>query len=104
MRSDKVISEDVLLRAKNLKLKKERITIAVNSLSVIIICGVLFMVSLGMPQENIVTKVHTESAYASLVYMGDQTGGYVLVGIGAFILGVIITLLCLHLKNKNGGK
>lgn len=40
--------------------------------------------------------------YASLLIFSEY-GGYVLAGVIAFVLGVIVTLLCIRFKNKNRG-
>ena len=37
--------------------------------------------------------------YGSIVFHNDA-GIYILIGLGAFILGTAVTLLCLHIKQK----
>ena len=43
------------------------------------------------------------SVYGSYL-LSEEGGGYVLTGVIAFILGIVFTLFCLHLRNKRQDK
>lgn len=67
------------------------------------ICSALLAVlALGitvMPEKLSVTSAG--SVYGSFL-LSREAGGYVLIGLIAFVLGVAVTLLCLHYrKNQN---
>lgn len=40
------------------------------------------------------------SVYGSFL-LSDEAGGYVLVGVAAFVLGIVFTFLCLRLRKTN---
>ena len=68
------------------------------------ICSVLLAVLvLGitvMPGKNAVTSAG--SVYGSFL-LSREAGGYVLIALIAFVLGVAVTLLCLHYRKKQDG-
>ncbi len=69
-------------------------------------CAVFCILIIGViVQVRLDTNLYVmeESPHASLVYAGSGTGGYVLVGILALVLGVVITMVCLYTTEKNRG-
>lgn len=69
--------------------------------STIAICCILFMGVATHMYGNGTIYVVEESPYASLVFAGSSAGGYVLVGILALVLGVVITMVCLYTTQKS---
>lgn len=43
----------------------------------------------------------TTAGYEGASLVADSSGGYVLAAVAAFMVGVIVTVICLRLKEKN---
>ena len=62
------------------------------------ICAILFLTAvLHLPEVSQTEHTSAAYGYGSLI-LGTSFLGYVAVGFLAFVLGILITLLCLHLR------
>ena len=53
---------------------------------------------------NTVNTTGTAHLYSGSMMLSENAGGYVLAAIIAFMVGVVITVICLHLKNNQKRK
>ena len=90
--------EKLHTRARELRRKRERRRITgLGSLSAVL--TVLLVVCLARVNEHAVSLMSEQMTGSSL--LGESTGGYVLAGIVAFFLGVIVTSVIIqHRKGK----
>ena len=85
-------SERVAWRRK--RRSGQRLTGICSALLAVLVLGITVM-----PEKLAVTSAG--SVYGSFL-LSREAGGYVLIGLIAFVLGVAVTLLCLHYrKNQN---
>lgn len=86
-------SERVTLRRK--RRSCQRLTGICSALLAVLVLSITVM-----PEKLAVTSAG--SVYGSFL-LSREAGGYVLIGLIAFVLGVSVTLLCLHCRKKHDG-
>ena len=90
-------------RARHLRSRRSaRRAVTVGSLAVAARLALIVVVSFSLPQMPREVALSPQSSYGSLLLRGPASG-YVLIGVLAFLLGVCVTLLCLHLRNRSRG-
>ncbi len=103
MLSNALLVQEVLHRGEMRQFKKSVILKSAWMSTLFACLMVALLVYLDIPSltpENTMAY----SPYGTLVFAGSAMGGYVLVGILAMTLGVIVTLLCLKLAEKKREK
>ena len=88
--------KQVLDRRNQLKRKRERRRLALCSLSV---CVLLVVLTLSVTSTPLVTQSGGNEAAMGSFLLEAQTGGIIAAVVLAFLLGVLITLLCIR-KNR----
>ncbi|MBR3635054.1 MAG: hypothetical protein IKN47_02565 [Lachnospiraceae bacterium] len=97
--SDEDALKEVLKRKKTVTRKRNaKASAYLAGVSAILFAALVSVISL-FPQGSSVSG-STASVYGSFL-LGRQAGGYVLVSVIAFILGVTVTLVCIRYKNTN---
>jgi len=86
------------LRAEKIQKKKDAIWMAVSSISSVLI--LVFLIGFVSLTDG---SLHTvgEAGFSGNSMLADSAGGYVLVGVIAFIVAVVFTLACLKIKDKD---
>ncbi len=88
----------IMDRAKVIKSKHDiKVTIAVEAVSSALCLMVLAAVAILLPGFNTGSNVATQVQYGSLILRASYIG-YVVIGALAFILGILITLLCTQVR------
>ncbi len=86
-------------RAKELKRKKDRAVMIVYSAACIVLfCGLIGLIRYYNGQSAGVTG----DMYTASSLIAENVGGYVLVAVFAFSVGVIFTVLCVKWRGRNG--
>lgn len=96
--TDEALSE-IMLRSEQVKAKKERRKAQIRT-GVIGILSLVLLIGGGMLSDK-VAMTSEGSVYGSFL-LSQQNGGYVLVALVAFVIGIVVTLLCLRNKRKQG--
>ena len=100
MRSDKEIAQEALRRSKMVKARRAR---ALNRLKACVMIAISLSVILYIiyaPGVSGGTDQGAGQAAVSMAY-GGSAGGYILVGVLCFALGVAVTLLSRRWLKKN---
>ncbi len=98
MRSSDVQFAEIMNRSKAVKeqrLLKKKITI--DGIVIALLVVLLVVVSRTIPMLKDTTTEVAEQHYGSL-YLVTPNLGYVMIGLVAFVLGICVTILCMHLK------
>ncbi|MEG0570118.1 MAG: hypothetical protein RR497_00555 [Oscillospiraceae bacterium] len=90
--------QQVIMRTEKMKKHKERLFTA-NLLSASFVLTSCLVLMFSLINFEFQSNVTVSNLYGA-VLLYENAGGYVLAGIIAFILGIVITVLCLHSKNK----
>ena len=99
MRSIEDQMSEIFRRSDTLKDKKKANSIMVGYVVSIAACFALIVIAVIMISGmNTESSVSSESRYGSLIITAPYIG-YVIVGLLAFILGILITLLCKKLAD-----
>lgn len=104
MKTKDVLSK-VLDRADEIKIKKQNKKkkiqqISLVSLSLVLIISLSFLMPSFLSDINITPNNPNMGTYFS----NSQYLGYIIVGMIAFVLGVVITLICYKIRNDNERK
>ena len=100
MRSEEQLNE-ILKRSDRLKRKRasaKKILSYCSGIAACVICIILTAIYVPAVTEG--TGSFSEMRYGSLI-LSTGNMGYVIIAFLAFILGVLITLFCVHLKELN---
>ncbi len=104
MMENKDIVSEVLKRADKIKEEKARkralmirITTAAASLLLIL------SVSAFMPMiiDSVSSNNPTNYIHMGTIFSSSSALGYIVMGIGSFLLGIVVTLICYRVKDKN---
>lgn len=87
------------LRAEKIQKKKDAIWMAVSGISSVLI--LVFLIGFVSLTDGSLHAVG-EAGFSGNSMLADSAGGYVLVGVIAFIVAVVFTLACLKMKDKGG--
>ncbi len=89
--------QEVLRRRDLLAAKKQNRTVHALSAAALTLTAflIIFIVQIGIPGKNGMES----SVYGSFL-LSAETGGYVLTCVIAFVLGVIVTVLCLKRRGN----
>lgn len=87
------------LRAEKIQKKKDAIGMAVSGISSVLI--LVFLIGFVSLTDGSLHAV-SEAGFSGNSMLADSAGGYVLVGVIAFIVAVVFTLACLKIKDKGG--
>ena len=87
------------LRAEKIQKKKDVIGMAVSGISSVLI--LVFLIGFISLADGSLHAVG-EAGFSGNSMLADSAGGYVLVGVIAFIVAVVFTLACLKIKDKGG--
>ena len=87
----------IMHRSEQIRVRKERRSCRIFSIATGAMCAALVFVIAVLPKMG--TETSGESVYGSLL-LTREAGGYVLAAVIAFVMGVIVTLLCLYLKKR----
>lgn len=82
------------VRAKQQRTER-RVRSCLTTMSLLLLAGVTALVR-SMQTPGVSTVAHSYST----VLLRDGAGAYILVGIAAFVLGVIVTVLCVRYREK----
>ena len=100
MRSEEQLSE-ILRRSDWLKRKRAAMKRILSYCSGIIICLIcMILTAVYVPAVTEGAGSLSEMRYGSLI-LSTGNMGYVIIAFLAFILGILITLLCVHLRELN---
>ena len=93
--------KEIMQRSKTIKAKHDsKVAIAAEAVSSVI-CLILMVVVIALlPGFNAGGNVATQVQYGSLILRSSYIG-YVIVGALAFILGILVTLLCAQVRKLN---
>ncbi len=95
--TDEEILREALLRSKNvLRRRRERTTRVLAGASAALLTGLIVLIAL-MPAQ--LTGTYSQSSLYGSLMLGREAGGYVLVAVIAFLLGVSVTVLCGRLRD-----
>ena len=85
-------------RAEGIQRHKDKMMITISG-----ICSAVMMIFLVCFISLMDGSLHTvsEAGFSGNSMLADSAGGYVLVGVIAFIVAVIFTLVCIRLYEKN---
>jgi Na+/melibiose symporter-like transporter len=86
------------LRAEKIQKKKDAIWMAVSGISSVLI--LVFLIGFVSLTDGSLHAVG-EAGFSGNSMLADSAGGYVLVGVIAFIVAVVFTLACLKIKDKD---
>lgn len=84
-------------RAQELKEKKERLERRL--LGAAAVCLSVLCCFLIAAMGGLFHTVESSSVYGASL-LSEAAGGYVVVGVGAFVLGTVVTILCIKLKKR----
>ncbi len=90
--------DEIMRRGQRLvKIRRQRITILLfSAASFLLVFSGKCILTFSQSQ-----KVPITDSYYGAFLLTPQAGGYVLIGVIAFALGAVFTLLCKHLSKKN---
>lgn len=89
---------EIMRRSKSLKAKKSMNDYLIGfSIAIAACLALIVLVGASIANVNPETTDNTVSQYGSLVISAPYMG-YVVIGLLAFILGVLVTLLCRHIR------
>jgi cobalamin biosynthesis protein CobD/CbiB len=103
MRTDRELAQEVLRRTETLRREKQKRSgrlygILAATVCVVVVVGLSFALSAVMPND--VPVPGWQGAVSATLLLGAAAGGYALIGVIGFTLGVAVTLLCLWLRNR----
>ena len=84
-------------RAMELRKQRERRTTALLSVSSLMVMAGLFSI---MAKINVSQQIIDNNGYTGSSLLASEAGGYVLVGVLSFAEAVVITVICMKLRNK----
>ena len=86
-------------RAEGIQRHKDKMMITISG-----ICSAAMLIFLVCFISLMDGSLHTvsEAGFSGNSMLADSAGGYVLVGVIAFIVAVVFTLACLKIKDKGG--
>lgn len=88
-----------------IRYRRERITVRRNrrqQIALSVTTGILSIVLLGaIAVLSGGTPVNREKTFYGALMAGKESGGYVLVALIAFVLGITVTFLCLRYRKRN---
>lgn len=103
MRSNREVTELVILQASLRCWKRAFVKkLAVAGTMVTCCVAVVFCASYVAYSPSV--PLVEETPYATLVFAGSELGGYVLVGVIAMVVGVVLTLIAQEIAKKNRDK
>lgn len=94
MKSNDVIANEVLLRAKTSENKKKNRKIIRNSIGMfglMFSCIAFLFIIIGTETTY---HLNTQLSYGTMMYINDNTGIYVVIGVIMFVLGTTLTIVC----------
>ncbi|MBQ3291636.1 MAG: hypothetical protein IJH43_04590 [Mogibacterium sp.] len=84
-------------RACQIRRQKERRTIAIMSVfSLILFVGLITV----LKEMNVLHETIDNNGFTGSSLLDSGAGGYILVGVLSFAAAVVITVVCIKLKNK----
>ncbi|MCR5092457.1 MAG: hypothetical protein K6B72_00575 [Lachnospiraceae bacterium] len=96
--TDEEILKEALQRSKDvLRRRRERTGRVLAGTCAVLLAALIAVIGL-MPAH--LTGTYSESSLYGSLMLGRETGGYVLVAVIAFLLGVIMTVLCMKLRDQ----
>lgn len=102
---NKEVSKEVERRANGLRKKirkrKNGLYIAASTVSCIVLVVGLAAVLQGIMPEQ---PPESTGLYSATLLADSSVGGYILVGVASFVLGVAVTLMCVKYIKRNGEK
>ena len=91
-------------RAVELKRKtRSRRHLAAEALSVCACLCLIVLASVAMPRPS-GTVERAVFGYAGSILLSSPRAGYVVIAVLAFLLGIAVTLLCMHLRGSGNGR
>lgn len=93
--TDEALSE-VMKRSKRVEIKRKRQISQIQSSAAVVLSLILLLVIAVLPSKSAVTV--PGSVYGSFL-LSQEAGGYVLVALIAFVIGILVTLICIR-KNR----
>ena len=87
---------EIRVREKR-KRREQRIRSSLTGTSLCLLAGIVWLLK-GVQTPGVSTVAGSYSA----VLLRDGAGAYILVGIAAFVLGVMVTMLCIRYKMQKG--
>lgn len=105
MRDNRQVTREVERRIGELRTRRAKRKSRLYAATAIASCLAL-VVGLSLFLPGIVPESVPESSelYRGTLLADSSTGGYVLVGVLAFVLGVVVTLLIIRRREKSGEK
>lgn len=79
------------------KRRERRIRSSLTGTSLCLLAGIVWLLK-GVQTPGVSTVAGSYSA----VLLRDGAGAYILVGIAAFVLGVVVTMLCIRYRVRKG--
>jgi len=93
---DEIMKRAGIIKEKQV-LKKRMISEGVLAIACI---ALMILTAFYIPQVDVIQEARTEVRYGSLL-LGSPHMGYVIIGILAFVLGILVALLCINWREKN---
>ncbi len=103
MENEEILSK-VMQRSEELKLEKIRKTRKIYGVtSIVSSLLIIVTLSLSMPYLTTTTDGYLllNNANTGTFFSNSSSLGYIMIGLIAFILGIIVTLICYKIKNDN---
>lgn len=93
---DEIMKRAGIIKEKQV-LKKRMISEGVLAIACI---ALMILNAFYIPQVDAIQETRTEVRYGSLL-LGSPYMGYVIIGILAFVLGILVALLCINWRENN---
>ena len=96
--TDEAMAEIMRRKISILDRKRKNMNMALSAAAIVLFAMLISTIALikGSSAESADVSV-----YGSFI-LGEEAGGYILVALLAFILGVVVTILCRNYTNKKG--
>ena len=91
---------ETLRRSDVLKKRRRRMQTGALSAGVVVLLGAVLTVGAGLTAGQ--ASVIGRSAYGAFL-LPSEAGGYILAGVAAFVVGVLVTLLCIRFRGEGDG-
>lgn len=101
MRDNKDVTREVERRAAGLRAQNARRSSVLYAIAAVASC-VILIVALAFAMPGIVPESFPEASglYSATLLVDSSAGGYVLIGVVGFVLGVVVTLFCVQYGKK----
>ncbi len=100
MKSNDVLCSEAMQRATLMRVHRQNIALRRYS-----VCTLMLMVGLGVfmfktIELQIAQQLPQQLTYGTGIYINNEVGAYVTLGVVMFVAGVVFTTLCIKLKEK----